>query len=117
VVRAFEEITPELVQHFDRHVSRCEEPQFLRYQAGDYFVAHQDGNTGLIFDDSRFRLITAIIFVNDDFGAGELVLHNGNVRSAVPASAGTLVAFPAETTHEVVPITSGERYTIVTWYR
>jgi predicted 2-oxoglutarate/Fe(II)-dependent dioxygenase YbiX len=30
---------------------------------------------------------------------------------------GTLVAFPSETTHEVTPITHGERLSIVSWYR
>jgi SM-20-related protein len=38
------------------------------------------------------------------------------VRHASPAP-GTLVAFRADTTHEVVPVTYGERYTIVTWFR
>src|ERR1700752_3597697 len=35
-------------QHFSISLSECEEPQFLSYDVGDFFVAHQDGNTGLI---------------------------------------------------------------------
>ena len=30
---------------------------------------------------------------------------------------GTLVAFRSETTHEVTPVTHGERYSIVSWFR
>src|SRR4051812_34792230 len=31
-------------KHFDVVLKECEEPQFLRYREGDFFVAHQDGN-------------------------------------------------------------------------
>ncbi|MCA1578026.1 MAG: 2OG-Fe(II) oxygenase [Acidobacteria bacterium] len=30
---------------------------------------------------------------------------------------GTLIAFRAETTHEVTPVTHGERYSMVSWFR
>ena len=41
-------------EHFGINVGECEEPQFLRYRTGDFFVAHQDGNTPLIFDDQDY---------------------------------------------------------------
>jgi SM-20-related protein len=52
---------------------------------------------------------------------GALVLH-GPVSGSDPAvslapAPGTLVAFPSETTHEVAPVTHGERLSIVSWYR
>src|SRR4051812_47854487 len=43
----------ELERHFGLTLGECEEPQFLRYKEGDFFVAHQDGNTPLIHDDTR----------------------------------------------------------------
>ncbi len=115
--------------HFGERVSECEEPQFLRYQAGDYFIPHQDGNTPLIRDDSRLRKISLIIFLNshseqlkaDGYSGGSLVLHGSypdyDLRQPVANKPGTLVAFRAETTHEVTPVTYGERFTIVSWYR
>jgi SM-20-related protein len=36
---------------------------------------------------------------------------------SLAAAPGTLVAFPSETTHEVLPITDGERLSVVSWYR
>ncbi|HEX8242741.1 MAG TPA: hypothetical protein VF541_04585, partial [Longimicrobium sp.] len=42
----------ELEAHFGVALSECEEPQFLRYEEGDFFVPHQDGNTPLVWDDS-----------------------------------------------------------------
>lgn len=120
---------PRISSHFGVALNRAEEPQFLRYGRGDFFVAHQDGNTGLIRDDSQHRRISAVIFLNgssaeprdDSYGGGELVLHgkypDWESRYVVPASPGTLAAFRSETTHEVVPVTHGHRYTIVSWYR
>lgn len=117
-----------LERHFTVALSSCEPPQFLRYLAGDFFVAHQDGNTPLIHDHSRFRKISAVIFLSahaqdplpDGYGGGALVLHGPysgpELRVPLTPESGTLVCFRAETTHEVLPVTHGERFTIVSWY-
>jgi SM-20-related protein len=122
-------IQPTLEAHFGVRLTGCEEPQFLRYRSGNFFVAHQDGNTPLIHDDSRWRRVSVVIFMNAQaeepapqcYGGGALVLHgsykNPCAPLAVGAEPGTLVAFRAETTHEVMPVTYGERYTIVSWFR
>lgn len=116
---AFLSVKKQLSEHFGRPVSTCEEPQFLRYEPGDYFVAHQDGNTPLIFDDSRYRRISAIVFLShtSDYSGGELVFHESAQRVPFAAEQGSLVAFPPEETHEVLPVVSGLRYSIATWYR
>jgi SM-20-related protein len=120
---------PRLERHFGLALAECEDPQFLRYETGDYFVAHQDGNTPLIHDDSRFRRISVVLFLSrqseqplpDSYGGGSLVLHGPysgpELRMPLAPPPGTLVAFRAETTHEVTPVTHGERFTIVTWFR
>ncbi len=114
-------------EHFGVALSSCEEPQFLCYQVGDFFVAHQDGNTGLLqLDTDQSRRISVSIFLNrqselpetDTYCGGSLVFHdwrNGRELSLL-GEAGTLTAFRSETTHEVIPITYGERYSIVSWY-
>ncbi|HYO64419.1 MAG TPA: 2OG-Fe(II) oxygenase [Pyrinomonadaceae bacterium] len=119
----------EIGEHFGEAVGGCEEPQFLRYGAGDFFVAHQDGNTPLVHDDSRFRRVSAVVFLSPQsdepapgaYGGGSLVLYgprtNPDLRHPVAAEPGTLVAFRSETTHEVTPVLHGERYTIASWYR
>jgi len=115
-------------EHFGLRLGEPEEPQFLRYEAGDHFVAHQDGNTPLVFDNSRFRKISVIIFLNAQseyatpgtYSGGSLVFHGNypdpDLRAPVATLPGTLVAFRSETTHEVTPVTHGERYTVVSWY-
>jgi len=116
-------------RHFGLALTSCEEPQFLLYQPGDFFVAHQDGNTPLVFDDSRFRKVSAVIFLSaqsqeptaDSYGGGSFVFHGSYsdpmLRVPMAPAPGTLIAFRAETTHEVTPVTHGERFTIVTWFR
>src|SRR5262245_25348758 len=52
-------------QHFEVSLRDCEEPQFLRYNVGDFFVAHQDGNTGLLqLATDAERRISIVIFLN-----------------------------------------------------
>jgi SM-20-related protein len=118
-----------LERHFGLALTACEPPQFLHYQEGDFFVPHQDGNTPLIHDDSRFRKISVVLFLSaqanepapDRYGGGALVLHGPylgpTLRVTMPNAPGTLVAYRAETTHEVTPVTHGERFTIVSWFR
>lgn len=112
-------------KHFAVTLKTCEEPQFLRYREGDFFVAHQDGNTGLLNLDAEQRLISTVIFLSreseqpedDAHCGGSLVFSDLNGKFHFPGEPGTLVAFRSETTHEVTPVTHGERYSIASWYR
>jgi predicted 2-oxoglutarate/Fe(II)-dependent dioxygenase YbiX len=114
-------------EHFGIRLSACEEPQFLRYRVGDFFVAHQDGNTGLLrLDTDRSRRISISIFLNrqcevpetDTYCGGSLVFSDWRAGKEfrLTGESGTLIAFRSETTHEVIPVTQGERYAIVSWY-
>jgi SM-20-related protein len=123
------EAMPRIGEHFGVALQTCEEPQFLRYEAGGFFVAHQDGNTPVIHDDTRHRRVSGVVFINAPsdtpangcYGGGSLVLHgrypDWNRRYAVPATPDAFVAFRAETTHEVTPVTHGTRFTIAVFYR
>lgn len=116
-------------KYFDVSLTECEEPQFLRYGEGDFFVAHQDGNTGLLRLETERRRISTVIFLSREsdvpgpnvYCGGALVLTNRPPASdrapfRVSAEPGKLVAFRSETTHEVTPVTHGERVSIVSWY-
>jgi SM-20-related protein len=117
---------PALEQHFGETLHDCERPQFLRYKEGDFFVRHQDGNTQqLDFDHLRIRRISIVVFLNDFssepqdgcFSGGTLNFYDQNETFALQGETGLLVAFTAETFHEVLPVTSGERFTIISWFR
>jgi SM-20-related protein len=118
-------------EQFSIPLKSCEEPQFLRYDIGDFFVAHQDGNTGLIrlSSDAERRVSISILLnpqseepVPGTYSGGWLKFSDYRAEPQysefpLPIEAGTLVAFRSERTHEVTPITRGERYSIVSWYR
>lgn len=115
-----------LAQHFGEALHDCEPPQFLRYEKGDFFVRHQDGNTRqLDFDHLRVRRISIVVFLNDFssepredcFSGGVLNFYDETRTFGLEGETGLLVAFTAETFHEVLPVTSGERFTIISWFR
>lgn len=130
VGRRLSECRAEVEGHFGIGLGGCEEPQFLRYRVGDFFVAHQDGNTGMLLSErEQARKVSVVIFLNgqseapaaDAYCGGSLVFsewrpgrRGGELR--LSGEAGMLVAFRSETTHEVLPVTHGERYSIVSWY-
>ena len=124
---------PDIAEHFNLALTDCERPQFLLYREGDFFVRHQDGNTEqLEFDHLRIRRVSVVVFLNnasiepetDTFCGGSLVFYRGNddpqaepLGFPLMGETGMLVAFSADTIHEVVPVTWGERFTIISWFR
>jgi SM-20-related protein len=119
-----------LEAHFGFSLTDCERPQFLRYQPGDFFVRHQDGNTETLeFDHLRIRKISLIAFLNDHaaepkencYSGGALSFYENKEPAAdsfpLLGETGLLVAFRADTYHEVLPVTSGDRFTIISWFR
>jgi SM-20-related protein len=123
---------PALSDHFKIDLTDCERPQFLVYRAGDFFVRHQDGNNEqLEFDHLRVRRISIVVFLNNNssgleagtFSGGALLFcreGDGQVeplRLPLWGETGLLVAFASETLHEVTPVNSGERFTIINFFR
>jgi SM-20-related protein len=115
-----------LETHFKLNLNDCEPPQFLRYETGDFFVRHQDGNTDqLDFDHLRIRRISIVVFLNDFsvepeascYSGGLLQFYDQQLTYGLPGETGLLVAFTADTMHEVSPVTNGERFTIISWFR
>lgn len=129
VRRRLDERRPALESHFRVTLAECEEPQFLRYDAGGFFVTHQDGGTGLIRSERELRKVSVVVFLNHQteteehgsYSGGSLVLHarlvsSDDERLPLACEPGTLAAFRSATTHEVLPVTGGERYTIACWF-
>ena len=119
---------PHLREHFSLPLSTCEEPQFLWYGPGDFFVAHQDGNTGLLrLETDRLRRVSISIFLNRRSEMDESQMDEGGSlvftdrlsgnRFVVNEDAGKMIAFRSELTHEVTPVVRGDRFAIVTWCR
>jgi predicted 2-oxoglutarate/Fe(II)-dependent dioxygenase YbiX len=104
---------------------RDREPtQILHYGVGGHYIPHVDAET-LYKDEANLdmwektldRDLSVVYFLNDDFTGGELVFPE--LDFVIKPAAGTLVCFPSDHNyiHGVNPVTSGHRYTIVTWMR
>jgi PKHD-type hydroxylase len=51
----------------------------------------------------------------DDYEGGELYLYEDDKGTLMDKTQGTLILFPSYVLHEVMPVTKGERNSLVTW--
>jgi predicted 2-oxoglutarate/Fe(II)-dependent dioxygenase YbiX len=121
IIRPLENISEQLQTHFQLPLTRHELPQFLRYQPGDFFKPHTDISDAPIYRERRLSLILCL---NDhrQYQGGRLAFFLSNPEQPgrflgvpVPPKTGLLIAFLPELLHEVSTVTSGERFTAVTW--
>ena len=91
--------------------------QLGRYQDGGHYVSHID--TLAPNESGVQRKITAVTLLNDstEFEGGdlELMTASGEWVNGLLKNAGDMVIFPSFLLHRVTPVTSGVRYTAVTW--
>lgn len=82
----------------------------LRYKTGDFYKEHVD----VTIDE--VRNYTASVVLNDEFEGGDFSFFNRELMYKL--TKGDVIVFPSNVVfpHEVIPITKGTRYSIVTWY-
>ncbi len=91
-------------------------PFYARYKQGMQYGEHIDDP--IMGEGDRYRSDIAItIFLNspDEYEGGELVIQTPYGTQKIKYPAGDAVLYPASTHHQVTLITSGERFTAVTW--
>ncbi len=97
----------------------------LRYLPGGHYRRHRDRDPDMAGDTSN-RVVTVVVWLDSadmpgvpgGFSGGTLVVTNpvsGEDHYVIPV-VGTLVAFPAEWPHEVLPVTRGIRDVVVDWW-
>ena len=120
VERLLEDIRPDVSRFFDVTVRASEGPGFLRYRPGGFYRVHHDVAPG----DEFPRRISVVLFLTSAEGdaGGELRLYDvrGTGREEEPfditPEMGTLVAFPSDVLHEVLPVRAGSRDVVVDWF-
>ena len=93
-------------------------PLFNRYDAGMTFGAHIDNAIRQSLDGQRIRTdISATLFLSrpDEYDGGELTVEDTYGSHAVKLAAGDLVIYPADSLHNVTPITRGSRVASFFW--
>lgn len=109
---ALADIRNAIASHFGIPLSHSEGAGFLRYPVGGRYLPHSDE---LDAGEGFTRRVSVVVFLNE-VGGGELRLHYGDddALEITPAT-GTLVAFPVNLVHEVLPVTVGVRDVVVDW--
>ena len=91
--------------------------QIGRYRDGGHYIEHIDTLTPDA--DNLQRKLTAVVLLNNsnEFVGGdlELCLPSGEWKRELLRDAGDMIVFPSFMLHRVTPVTSGVRYTSVTW--
>ena len=122
-------LLPALERHFDVTLTGCQPLQFLTYREGDFYTVHNDNDTGAPGMVGE-RTVSLVLFLNDQaqqpadgaYCGGSLTFYNliadprwQTYGFPLNSEAGLLVAFRSDIMHQVLPVTHGERYTIVSW--
>lgn len=118
--------------HFGVELEGCDVPQFLRYREGDFFRLHKDvSDDDVVATRNSNRKISVVIFLNDQrelqeehsYCGGSLNLYGlinqpgwDDKGVSLHGKEGMLIAFQSNILHEVVPVTYGERFTVVCWF-
>jgi SM-20-related protein len=121
------DVRPAIEKHFDVRLGEPEPPQFLTYRPGGFQVPHHDAEPASTVPD---RLVTVVLFLNDrseapdddGYSGGSLVLYGllgpSSIEHGFPVGGnrGQLVAFRSDMLHEVQPVTTGLRHTVIGWF-
>jgi Rps23 Pro-64 3,4-dihydroxylase Tpa1-like proline 4-hydroxylase len=81
-----------------------------RLTNSEFMWPHVDGGNP---DDLRKIVFGIAIYLNDDFGGGELIYPN--LGLSVTPKAGSMVIHNADIKHQVFPVVEGVRYSITTF--
>jgi predicted 2-oxoglutarate/Fe(II)-dependent dioxygenase YbiX len=125
-----DDLMPKLEKRFQVELTGYSGPHFLRYQPGGFYTPHRDRSPGAP-PNIAARRVSVVIFLNSAseeprpgcYGGGALRFHGllrgpnwENCAFSLDAEPGLLVAFDPTVLHEVLPVTFGERMTIVAWF-
>jgi predicted 2-oxoglutarate/Fe(II)-dependent dioxygenase YbiX len=92
-------------------VSRDTGYSLLRYQEGQFYSNHTDSFA------TEPREVSCSFVLNDDFVGGEFAFFNQEVKYKIPKGAALMFPSNFMYPHEVMKVTTGTRYSIVTWFK
>lgn len=114
-LNAVEELVKMLSKHYGGSIDVVKDSGFRlnRYPEGHGYAYHIDQSN--YTSELKERKISVVFSANDDYSGGELVFPRQGVSLKLKENSFTI--FPSNYTHphEVRPVTSGERFTFVTW--
>lgn len=101
-------VKPTTNRFWGTRLARHTSTHFVRYSPGDFYLPHSDTTP-----EEDYRYFTVLCYLNDDFEGGQTSFpHLGH---SVEPRAGKAVVFPSSYLHGAEPVTSGEKYVVVSW--
>lgn len=88
--------------------------ELLKYDVGGQFGEHVDIIPG--HPQWGYRRLSAVVYLNDDCEGGEIAFSRHELTLKPPA--GSVLIFPSDFTypHASLPVKSGTKYSLVTWF-
>lgn len=82
----------------------------LKYSEGEFYIQHTDSFLG------RPSAVSCSFALNDEYVGGEFAFFDREL--VYKLKKGSCIMFPSNFMypHEIMPVTSGQRYSIVTWF-
>jgi len=108
-------VNPILDEYFDYYGLNSLIPEtdwlMLEYEVGHYFNIHTDA------DNSYRRIVSVVIFGNDDYEGGGLEFDKMGI--AIEPKFGDMLIFPScyAYSHKVNKVTKGTKYSFVNWFK
>ena len=116
VQQAIDAMRPIVGRFFRVALSGEEGPGFLRYAAGGFYRRHCDVISDWVEDfPRRISVVVFLTTAGEECQGGALRIYGCETLDILP-KAGTLVAFPSDVPHEVLPVTAGVRDVVVDWF-
>jgi predicted 2-oxoglutarate/Fe(II)-dependent dioxygenase YbiX len=84
--------------------------QLLRYETGQFYAQHTDSY------EKHARCISCSFALNDGYEGGEFAFFDRNTTIRLPKGAAILFPSNFMFPHEILPVLSGTRYSMVTWF-
>jgi predicted 2-oxoglutarate/Fe(II)-dependent dioxygenase YbiX len=96
--------------HPKAQINRDTGYQLLRYETGQFYAQHID------FYETYPRSLSCSFALNDGYEGGEFAFFDREKTIRLPK--GSALVFPSNFMfpHEIMPVLSGTRYSIVTWF-
>ena len=103
-INEYRKLFPEVASEIDTGYN------LLRYKEGQFYTQHTDSFK------SQQRSVSCSFLLNDDYEGGEFAFFDREI--IIRGGKGSIVMFPSNFMfpHEIMPVTSGTRYSIITWY-
>lgn len=101
-------VKPLVKRVWQRKLTEHSTTHIVRYKPGDYYRRHSDE----VFDKA-YRYFSVVCYLNEDFEGGHTSFPPLNY--SVTPQRGKAIIFPSTYVHCAEPVTSGEKYVLVSW--